>query len=315
MASVEGRVAHVWRRLGFGPQPGDVAAGVAAGGPSAVIDDLLSRQPDPIAPAWPTGDTWETFSATINRLVQLMVVSPAQVQERVSWILQGLLVVATTDEVGVDEHQAHVDTLRRWPSTSYRNLLEQVTRSPGMQWYLSGVRSTPPHPNENLARELLELFSLGVTHPKSGAQNYTEADVKEIARALTGFWYSWDGRPVHFDPAHWDSGSKTFLGAARGAAGVTEVLNAVAGHSSFRYFVPRRLYRDSSGSSPATPCWTAWPRPGAARATWRPSWRRSPADPSSLPTPPSAPGSRVRWSCWSRPCGSSGSTSHTPTGC
>jgi hypothetical protein len=97
----------------------------------------------------------------------------------------------------------------------------------------------------------MELFSLGVTHPKTGAANYTEADIKEIARALTGYVMDWNTGAVSFNRTNWDSGSKTVLGANRGAAKLTEVINAVAGRPSFKYFVPKRLYREFIGFDPS----------------------------------------------------------------
>ncbi|MBV8957199.1 MAG: DUF1800 family protein [Actinobacteria bacterium] len=252
MASTEAQVAHVWRRLGFGPTPTAVADGVAAGGASAVIESILAVPNPPTTNwAWPGGPTnGDSLQNDATRLVELAATGASQLRERVAWILQGLLVVAWGENVGGAEMEAHLDNLRAWPQLSYRDLLEKVVRSNAMQWYLSGVGSAPPHANENLARELMELFSLGVTHPKTGANNYAETDIKEIARALTGYSYDWTTHVVSWQQANWDSGTKTFLGSDRGAAGVTEVIDAIASHSSFRYFVPRRLYRELVGIEP-----------------------------------------------------------------
>jgi uncharacterized protein (DUF1800 family) len=252
MASTEAKVAHVWRRLGFGPKPNDVTDGVSAGGPAAVIESLLSQANPPAGSwGWPGGPTAaDAIQNDANRLVELMSVSANQLRERVAWILQGLLVVSSGENVGTKEMETHLDNLRSWPELSYRDLLEKVVRSDAMQWYLSGVGSTAPHPNENLARELMELFSLGVTHPISGANNYGETDIKEIARALTGYSYDWNTRVVSWQASAWDSGPKSFLGSDRGAAGVKEVIDTIATHDSFRYFVPRRLYRELVGLEP-----------------------------------------------------------------
>jgi uncharacterized protein (DUF1800 family) len=252
MASTEATVAHVWRRLGFGPAPGDVASGVASGGAAAAVERLLS-QVSPTTTGWgwpgsPSGS--DGLNADSDRLVELMSTNAHQLRERVAWILQGVLVLAW-GAGGVDRQmEAHLDTLRAWPDLSYRDLLEKVARSEGMQWYLSGVGSMAPHPNENLARELMELFSLGVTHPTTGSKNYTEADVKEMARALTGFQYDTNTNVVTWQAAAWDSGNKTFLGNDRGAAGMKEVIDAIAAHPSFRYFIPRHLYRELVGLEP-----------------------------------------------------------------
>lgn len=254
MASTEERVAHVWRRLGFGPAPGDVAAGVAAGGAPAVVEDLLSR------PAttqndwqWPveTG-TWEDQNAWVTRLFEVWAQSPGQLQERISWMLTGLLVVGPNDFVQYAELKDHQNRLRTWPfAPSYKSLLAEVAVSGPMQKYLTNIFSMPPHANENLARELMELFSLGVTHPITGAANYTESDVKEIARSLTGYLMDWNTLKVYWDQNYWDSGSKTFLGSARGAAKLSDVIGAVTSQDSYRYFVPKRIYTELTGLSPS----------------------------------------------------------------
>ncbi|MDP1795483.1 MAG: DUF1800 family protein [Acidimicrobiales bacterium] len=254
MASAEARVAHVWRRLGFGPAPGDVEAGVTAGGASAVVEQLLSRPPTTAADwNWPAEDgTWEDNTRFVSRAFELWSESARPVQDRVTWILMGLLVVAPNDFVQFRELKEHQNRLRAWQSApSYKALLSDVARSGPMQKYLSGIFSMPPHPNENLAREIMELFSIGVTNPRTGATNYTENDVVEISRALTGYLMDWNTGAVWFEQQYWDSGNKTFLGAARGAAKLPDVVNALVGHNSWRYYVPARVYRDLTGLTPS----------------------------------------------------------------
>ena len=248
------RVAHVWLRLGFGPAPGDVAAGLAKGGARAVIDDLVARE-------WTASSSWglpseqgdgEDILRLVNRLFELWATESGAVQERVSWILTGLLPTEYGRQVQFEEMKAHVKRLRAWPTGgSYRTLLTNVVASAAMQHYLTGINSVPPHPNENLARELMELFSLGVVNARTGAPSFTETDVKEVARALTGYKFDMQSRAVWFSSSNWDNGTKTFLGANRGAAKLAEVINAIATHDSFRFFVPQRLYRELMGFDPS----------------------------------------------------------------
>jgi uncharacterized protein (DUF1800 family) len=236
-----------------------VDAAVSAGGAATLINNLLARPTTTQADwAWPTElppdhpDAWSNRNTWLTRLFELMARSPGQMQERVSWILAGLLVVGTNDSVQYADIKEHHNRLRAWPSAaSYRALLEDVANTGPMQKYLTGVFSEPPHANENLARELMELFSLGVTHPKTGADNYLESDIKEIARSLTGYRMDWTTGAVYYDANYWDSGSKTFLGAARGAAKLPTVMTAIAAHDSFKYFVPKRMYRELIGYDPS----------------------------------------------------------------
>ncbi|HVV36545.1 MAG TPA: DUF1800 family protein [Acidimicrobiales bacterium] len=254
-ASSEALVAHVWRRLGFGPAPGDVEAGVAAGGAGAVIDELLARPATTLADwQWPVDQgVWQDAVYWLNHMFLNWAQSPGQVQERVSWILAGLLVVGANDVVQYADYKDHHARLRGWCAAgSYKALLNDVANSGPMQKYLTNVFSVPPHPNQNLAREIMELFSLGVTHAKTGANNYTQTDIEEIARALTGYVMDWNTGAVSFATANWDSGTKTFLGAARGAAQLSDVVDAITQQDAFRYFVPKRLYREFMGFDPST---------------------------------------------------------------
>jgi len=250
---VERRVAHVWKRLGFGPTAADVANGAAVG-PQAVIADLLSRPlTTPSQWQFPTGTDYKAQSQFLGRQLNRMGFSSNPAQERLAWILQGLVVVGIDGTVYFPDLADHIIRLRTDPFASYKQLLAAVTPSVGMMKYLSGYQNSKQHPNQNYARELMELFSLGITHPTTGATNYTETDVKEIARALTGYKLNWSTGTISFDPNLYDSGSKTFLGQYRGNAGVAEVLDAVSTHPSWRYHVPRRMYRELVGLEPDTP--------------------------------------------------------------
>jgi uncharacterized protein (DUF1800 family) len=162
-------------------------------------------------------------------------------------MLQGLTVIAVIDSVYLADMIDHLTVLRDASATTYRLLLSQVSTRPGMLKYLSGATNTKSHPNQNYARELAELFSIGRVDPATGQANYTQADVAEMARALTGWTYHWNDGSTSFDPTNWDSGPKTFLGSARGAAGLPEVIAALVGHPSWARYVPARVYRELTG--------------------------------------------------------------------
>ncbi|HWI21061.1 MAG TPA: DUF1800 domain-containing protein [Baekduia sp.] len=141
---------------------------------------------------------------------------------------------------------AQNNKLRKGALGSFPSLLTAVTLDPAMQEFLSLVNSNKRAPNENYARELLELFTLGA------GNGYTETDVREAARALTGFrGTASNGKPltVYFDATRWDAGNKTLLGKT-GAWGYKDVLRiAVASpkHGPFlveklwSYFIPEPL--------------------------------------------------------------------------
>ena len=96
--------------------------------------------------------------------------------------------------------------LRRNALGSYADLLHGIVRDPAMLIYLDNVQNYASEPNENFARELMELYSLGEGH-------YSEQDVREAARALTGFFPTLDGT-FEFDRDQHDAGRKTILGVS-----------------------------------------------------------------------------------------------------
>ena len=246
----ERQVLHIWRRLGFGATGADLDHGVAIG-TTALIDELLDRRPTTSA-QWrlPALNSWEDQAPYLGRQLQLMATSPNPLQERLAWILQGLVVVGVTDSVAFDDLRGHVTRLRVNPSGSYTRLLRDTAVLPGMMKYLNGDQNTADHPNQNYARELMELFSLGLTNLVTGTPNYSQNDVIEIARALTGYTYDWTTGKIAFDRSNFDDGQKHFFGRNQGRAGLAEVISAVSRHPAYRYFVPARLYQELMGHEP-----------------------------------------------------------------
>jgi hypothetical protein len=123
--------------------------------------------------------------------------------------------------------------LRRHALGHFGPMLQDVSRDPAMLVWLDSNANVKAHPNENYARELMELFSLGVGH-------YIERDVREAARAFTG-WHT-DGDGFAFDPSNHDGGTKTVLGQT-GAWDGGDVVRIVLGRPDAARFVVRKLYQ------------------------------------------------------------------------
>lgn len=139
------------------------------------------------------------------------------------------------------------ETFRRNASGSWRIMLREVTEDPAMLIWLDQARSEKSHPNENYAREVMELFALGEGH-------YTEKDILEAARALTGLTLDRrDGKP-RFDHRRHDDGSKTVLGKT-GNLGVQDVLDAILAQPQAAQFIAFKLWRffASEGTPPGSP--------------------------------------------------------------
>ena len=116
---------------------------------------------------------------------------------------------------------------------NFADLLHAIIRDPAMLGYLDNKRSRKQAPNENLARELLELFSLGVG-------GYQEEDIKEGARALTG--YSYEGNSFDFKRNQHDPGTKTIFGV-RGSFDGDGFVDAILAQRTCAEFICWKLYR------------------------------------------------------------------------
>lgn len=97
------------------------------------------------------------------------------------------------------------ELFRKHAFESFKNLTQEIVRDPAMMIYLDTQKSSKESPNENFAREVMELFTLG-------EGNYTEEDVKEAARAFTGYWLNPLNGKVGQAERRWDAGEKTIFG-------------------------------------------------------------------------------------------------------
>jgi uncharacterized protein (DUF1800 family) len=127
----------------------------------------------------------------------------------------------------------YLETLRRNASGSFRTLLAAISRDPAMLVYLDNRKNVKGHANENYAREILELFTLG-------AGNYSEHDIKEVARAFTG-WGNLGLTFVDREELH-DDGAKTVLGAT-GAFDGEQVIDVILKQPAAAEFISAKLYR------------------------------------------------------------------------
>ncbi len=134
----------------------------------------------------------------------------------------------------------HREVIRKHALGNFRELVIGTAQSPAMLYYLDQTYSEKDHPNENYARELLELHTLGVDG------GYTEQDVKEAARALTG-WRVHDGTETgfHFDLSVHDTDPKTILDHAmpadRGIEDGLHLMSILVTHPETAHFLCKKL--------------------------------------------------------------------------
>lgn len=258
-------VTHVLRRLTFGPRPGDYAR-VAAMGIDAYIEEQLDpdgiddsachslvRRNETIAA--PLGELFEYKQDFLLRELTRATLLRAVYSERQ---LFEVMVEFWTDHFNIAQSKGDCawlktaddrDVIRKHALGNFRDLLRASALSPAMLWYLDGrvnrKRNSDEKPNENYARELLELHTLGVHG------GYTQRDVMETARCLTGWTVRseekfFKGR-VEFRK-HWhDNGEKAILGETippgLGEGDIDRVIEIVSSHPSTAKFISWKLCR------------------------------------------------------------------------
>ena len=126
---------------------------------------------------------------------------------------------------------------------NFRTLLFQVVETPAMLQFLNNQQNIKGHPNENFARELMELFTIG-------RGNYTENDIKESARSFTGYGFNRMGEFVNRPFVH-DNGEKTFMGKTGNFNG-EDIMNALLQKKETAHFICNKLYKYLVNETPDT---------------------------------------------------------------
>ncbi|GAC1404201.1 MAG: hypothetical protein NVSMB64_07080 [Candidatus Velthaea sp.] len=175
--------AHLLRRAAFGGRPEDITRS-AAMKPHDAVDALLNFT-GPASPPPPLAGTQlqtrrQEQIALRTWWLNRMLVTPAPLQEKMTLFLHGHFTSAPGKGVEATDLAAQNALFRRYADGNFRALTLAVSQDPAMLRYLDNTTSEKSHPNENYARELMELFTLGIG-------NYTENDVRESARAFTGW--------------------------------------------------------------------------------------------------------------------------------
>ena len=228
---------HFLRRTQYGVRPSELAA-LQSQGLAPYVDAML---------IFPTNTTAEqnAFPLLVNGTdppglqgsfpsstqlarwwTQLMVDTQAPFQETLAFFWHDHFGVSSANYDGSELRWIadHVNLLRREGHGNFRTLLLDVARDPAMLKFLDGIQNRRGRPNENFAREVWELFTLGV------GNGYTQADITEASKAWTGYKEVYDSATslnnVVFDPARHDSGAKTFLGQTIPAQNATDDFTA-----------------------------------------------------------------------------------------
>jgi uncharacterized protein (DUF1800 family) len=118
---------------------------------------------------------------------------------------------------------------------NFANLTKAISRDPAMMVWLDTVQSKKDRPNENFAREVMELFTLGEGH-------YSESDVKEAARAFTGYRINGADQSFRFAPVQSDSGPKIFMGK-NGPWNGDQIIDIIVSQPQCARFIAAKIWK------------------------------------------------------------------------
>ncbi|MBC5824449.1 MAG: DUF1800 domain-containing protein [Candidatus Eremiobacteraeota bacterium] len=207
-----GLAAHLLRRAGFGGSPQEIGRAAAAGMDAAV--DSLLRFSVTSLPDAPEGDF--SFSAAMPQQRRAAVIaaqlwwlnrlllSPNPLQEKMVYFWANHFTSAIGGGVTPAMMVQQYGLFRRYALGDYSQLTHEISKDPAMLVYLNGAQNHNGRPNENYARELMELFTMGIG-------NYSEEDVRQSARAFTGYTVRRLDGSAHYEARLHDDGDKTFL--------------------------------------------------------------------------------------------------------
>ena len=238
--------AHLFRRAGFGATDQELNDAVAQS-PSEVVSDLVTRavagakedvSTDPLARAMlATGNARSLAAWWLHRMHN----SEAPLLEKLTLFWHGHFATGADKVTDSALMFAQNQLLRRHSLGSFAEMTHEIARDPAMLIYLDSATNRKAHPNENFARELMELFCLG-------EGNYSEKDVQELARCFTG----WEVRrdTFRFNRYQHDSGQKSILGRKGEFSGENGV-DIVLAQSSCPEFIVGKLIRFFMFDEPA----------------------------------------------------------------
>ena len=230
---------HLLTRTGFGASPQEIREAAAAGLSTAVDRCMKER---------PTDDSryrlWQRRRQRLSRTalrgdmeamqagwLLAAVTSPCPLKDRLALFWHDHFATANSKVDDLVAMDRQMKLFVEHGTGGFRNLLGRVAKDPAMLVFLDGDKNSKSRPNENFAREVMELFTLGIG-------NYTERDIKEAARAFTG-WQLLAGRFRWVPEAH-DTGTKTVL-SRRGRLSGEDVLDICCAQKVCAEFLAGKL--------------------------------------------------------------------------
>jgi uncharacterized protein (DUF1800 family) len=252
MASKQKKLQHLFLRAGFGETP-EYINSLLDKSISSTVDELFKASKDyqdinylpyPIPEdaqmeGMGIGKILKTFLKSYqekedlnNEWISRMSTTQAMLREKMTFFWHNHFATNTPFAYLM---QVQNNTLRKYALGNFSDLLRSIAKDPAMILYLNNEQNKKAHPNENFAREVMELFTLGVG-------NYTENDVKASARAFTG--WTLNGRAeFQFNERQHDTGEKVFLGQ-KGDFDGDDILDIILSQKQTAVFIITKIYRE-----------------------------------------------------------------------
>ncbi len=239
------RVGHLYRRAAFGATMDELEAALASG-PDRSIDQLLQGRADP------EGDeVWGMLTRSMRQFnsgeqlaaawLYRMLYSAHPLREKMTLFWHNHFATSNRKVQNAGYMIAQNELLRRNALGSFRTLLQEMSSDPAMMVWLDTIQSRRGQPNENYARELMELFSLGINNLRRPEQrNYTEQDIREAARAFTG--WTLEAGHAAFHAEQYDDGEKNVMGQ-RGGFRADDIVRICLEQEAASLFITRKLFR------------------------------------------------------------------------
>jgi len=247
----------VWfeNRIGFGAPSKRVKRYIGKTRREAIdliIAELKGHRDQYVAPVWVKGRTPlgalidanenETLcnkkylkSSLINSWIKSATISNVPQYDRLSTFFLDHFSVAYDDYEHPHSFAKHIEFVRSWRNGNFLNLLERALRDPSTLVYLNNDQSTKSAPNENLAREFLELFSLG-------EGNYSENDIRNLALLLSGHSFNVAEEAYTFYSQHSFRGSVEIFN--KRVSSLNEFLNLLKKQKAFSEYIIKKLYNE-----------------------------------------------------------------------
>ena len=213
------QLAHLLRRTEYVARPARMNA--LSGGSvtrEMAVNDVLNVTTPVAIPAYIEhdidGEGYNQWVFAVQWWLDRMVDSPKPMQERMAFFWHGHFCSSWEKVNSAEAMMAQNRLFRDSAFGNFRQMTQAMSIQPAMLFYLDNLDNVKSSPNQNFARELLELFTLGVVD-QNGVPNYTEDDVTAAARAWTGHSIDWKTYQYKFYAGEHDAEAKSFMGQSR----------------------------------------------------------------------------------------------------